>query len=71
MDISDNSRVMVSQPSETESHHYEAYIEFSTLSSAVDSGTYICAVTATLSTLQEYITSGFGSASYMITVAGK
>ena len=71
MEISDNSRVMVIQPSETESHHYEAYIEFSTLSSAVDSGTYICTVTAAPSTLQEYIISGIGAVSYMITVVGK
>ena len=71
MDISDISRVMVFQPLETESHHYEAYVEFSTLSSAVDSGTYFCAVTATPATLQEYISSGLGAASYMIAVIGK
>ena len=71
MDISDISRVLVFQPLETESHHYEAYVEFSTLSSAVDSGTYFCAVTATPATLQEYVSSGLGAASYMITVIGK
>ena len=71
VDISDNSRVMVSQPSEMESHYYEAYIEFSTLSSAVDGGTYICTVTAAPSTMQEYIISGIGAASYTITVVGK
>ena len=71
MVISSNSRIVVSQPTALESRQYESYIEFNTLSSAMDSGIYMCAVATTPSILQEYIISGSGAASYIITVVGK
>ena len=49
--ITETSRVLIHPPVPTRTHHYQAVLEFSTLSKDVDSGEYKCHVTVTAETL--------------------
>ena len=71
MDLNETVRIRALQPVLVGSTRYDTILQFDTLSSTSDSGSYMCTATLYPAEAINYITNITGTATYMFTVIGE
>lgn len=70
-ELNETVRVRKLPPQEVGSSRYDALLQFSTLSSTIDSGNYMCVGTVSSTANRNYITNSSGTTPFLFSVTGK